>query len=121
MRCGLSLSTRTRDRRIARSAGVRPLLENDFDLPVGFEMPLDIEHSSSHEGSTPPASAAIPALLALAFEQDRHDEKSDPSENERHWAGLGRPDSQAAAVKHRVIRIENAIGIVKRYLQLTTV
>ncbi len=31
------------------------------------------------------------------------------------------PESHAAAVKHIVIRIEKAMGMIKRYLQLTTV
>jgi len=30
-------------------------------------------------------------------------------------------ESHAAAVKHNVIRIEKAMGMIKRYLQLTTV
>jgi hypothetical protein len=30
-------------------------------------------------------------------------------------------ESHAAAVKHKVIRIEKTMGIIKRYLQLTTV
>ena len=30
-------------------------------------------------------------------------------------------ESHAAAVKHNVIKIEKAIGMIKRYLQLTTV
>jgi hypothetical protein len=34
---------------------------------------------------------------------------------------LGLAESHAAAVKHTVITIENTIGRIKRYVQLTTV
>src|SRR5262245_23021146 len=50
----------------------------------------------------------------IGFQSSNHDHTPEAP-------GSGLEDSHAAAVKHTVIRVENTIGMIKRYVQLTTV
>ena len=73
---------------------------------------------------TPVSRPPLVPAVRCGFRKDRrrmHDWIFFPFSYREGVSGLGLVDSHAAAVKHSVIRDENTIGTMNRYLQLTTV